>query len=86
MLSSTVQTAVSSALVTPDWVSADCFAMKIVVRQKFFYSLNYTFFQSLYLLMSCHLMGTPVAQWLRCCAINRKVAGSIPAGVIGIFH
>ena len=27
-----------------------------------------------------------VAQWLTCCATNRKVAGSIPAGVIGIFH
>ena len=31
-------------------------------------------------------MGTAVAHWLRCCATNRKVAGSIPAGVIGIFH
>ena len=30
--------------------------------------------------------GTAIAQWLRCCATNRKVAGSIPAGVIGIFH
>ena len=30
-------------------------------------------------------MGTAVAQWLRCCATNRKVAGSIPAGVTGIF-
>ena len=30
--------------------------------------------------------GTAVAQWLRCCATNRKVAGSIPAGVIEIFH
>ena len=30
--------------------------------------------------------GTAVAQWLRCCATDRKVAGSIPAGVIGIFH
>ena len=30
--------------------------------------------------------GTVVAQWLWCCATNRKVAGSIPAGVIGIFH
>ena len=29
--------------------------------------------------------GTAVAQWLRCCATNRKVAGSIPDGV-GIFH
>jgi len=27
-----------------------------------------------------------VAQCLRCCVTNRKVAGSIPAGVIGIFH
>ena len=33
-----------------------------------------------------HLMGTAVAQWLRCCATNRKVAGSIPGGVFGIFH
>ena len=31
-------------------------------------------------------MGTAVAQWLRCCATNRKVGCSIPAGVIGIFH
>ena len=28
---------------------------------------------------------TAVAQWLRCCATNRKVAGSIP-DVSGIFH
>ena len=26
-----------------------------------------------------------VAQWLRCCATNRNVAGSIPAGVSGFF-
>jgi len=26
-----------------------------------------------------------VAQWLRCCATNRKVAGSIPAGVTEFF-
>ena len=32
------------------------------------------------------LIGTAVALWLRCCATNRKVAGSIPDGVIGIFH
>ena len=30
-------------------------------------------------------MGTAVAQWLWCCATNRKVAGSIPTGVTGIF-
>ena len=29
--------------------------------------------------------GTAVAQWLRCCATNRKVAGSIPAGVSRSF-
>ena len=27
-----------------------------------------------------------VAQWLRCCATNQKVAGSTPDGVTGIFH
>jgi len=27
-----------------------------------------------------------VAQWLGCCATNMKVAGSIPDGVIEIFH
>ena len=30
--------------------------------------------------------GTAVAQCIRCCATNRKVAGSIPAGVIGFFR
>ena len=29
---------------------------------------------------------TALAQWLGCCVTNRKVAGSIPAGVIGSFH
>ena len=34
----------------------------------------------------CHILsGTAVAQWLKYCATNRKVAGSIPAGVM-IFH
>ena len=40
----------------------------------------------LYVLSMKCIRGTAVAQWLRCCATNRKVAGSIPAGVIGIFH
>jgi len=30
--------------------------------------------------------GTAVAQWLKLCATNQKVTGSIPDGVIGIFH
>ena len=29
--------------------------------------------------------GTAVAQWLRCCATNRNVAGSVPASVSGFF-
>ena len=33
-----------------------------------------------------YIYGTAVAQWLRCCATNRKVAGSIPDGVNGNFH
>ena len=32
-----------------------------------------------------YFTGTAVAEWLRCCATNRKVAGSIPASVIGFF-
>ena len=43
------------------------------------------FLQNISVLHKC-MMGTAVAQWLRCCATNRKVAGSIPDGVIGIFH
>ena len=31
-------------------------------------------------------MRTAVAQWLRCCATDRKVAVSIPAGVSGFFN
>ena len=31
-------------------------------------------------------VGGAVAQWLRFCATNRKVAGWIPAGVIRMFH
>jgi len=32
-----------------------------------------------------HTRGTAVSQWLRCCATNPKVAGSIPASVSGFF-
>jgi hypothetical protein len=40
----------------------------------------------LYQIMQVHTVGTAVARWLRCCGTNQKVAGSIPEGVIGIFH
>jgi len=32
------------------------------------------------------IRGTRWCSWLRHCATNRKVAGSIPDGVIGVFH
>ena len=38
-----------------------------------------------YILLLLLTLGTAAAQWLRCCATNRKVAGSIPAGVSGFF-
>jgi len=31
-----------------------------------------------------NIRGTAVAQWLRCCATNRKVAGSIPV-IVSVF-
>jgi len=31
-------------------------------------------------------IASAVSQWLRCCATNRKIAGSIPDGVIAIFN
>ena len=45
-------------------------------------AINTTFFL---FKATCFSRGTAVAQWLRCCATNRKVAGSIPAGVSGVF-
>jgi len=42
--------------------------------------LRYLLFQCLFL-----YWGTAVPQWLRCCATNWEVAGSIPAGVSGLF-
>ena len=39
-----------------------------------------------HLVKSLQTVGIGVAQWLSCCATVRKVAGSIPDGVIGILH
>jgi len=38
-----------------------------------------------YIVPYCTVLGTAVAQCLRCCATNRIVGGSIPAGVSGFF-
>ena len=47
--------------------------------------MNLQYFKSIYW-SALIRRGIAVAQWLRFCATNRKVAGSIPAGVIGSFH
>ena len=39
----------------------------------------------LFIVYATYSVKTAVAQWLRCCATNQKVAGSIPAGVTGFF-
>ena len=40
----------------------------------------------LYICLNNHSCYFYMAQWLRRSATNRNVAGSIPAGEIGIFH
>jgi len=40
---------------------------------------------TIYIYIYIYGAGTAVAQWLRCCATNRKVAGSIPDDVSGFF-
>jgi hypothetical protein len=39
-----------------------------------------------FLICYVEVWGHAVAQWLRHCATNRKVVGSIPDGVTEIFH
>ena len=49
-------------------------------------AVEYCFSQPLTIItVTITVKGTAVAQWLRCCATNRKVAGSIPASVSGFF-
>jgi len=52
------------------------------------HALNCNIYIYIYICVCVCVCGweTAVAQWLKCYATNRKVAGSIPAGVIGIFH
>jgi hypothetical protein len=53
-----------------------CFVGEEPVKFNMFIKLKYTAIYS----------KPAVAQWLRYCATNWKVAGSIPDGVIGFFH
>jgi len=49
------------------------------------FAAHMQFFVSNLNIAICLLWGTAVAQWLSCCATNRKAAGSIPAGISGFF-
>ena len=63
-----------------------CYGEEQVQSSSFPLSISISFEEARRFLFS--LLNTEeasVAQWLRCCATNRKDAGSIPAGVIGIF-
>ena len=40
----------------------------------------------IYIYIYIYIYGIAVAQCLRCCATSRKVGGSIPDGIVGIFH
>jgi len=39
----------------------------------------------MYFLNDFEIVPVAIAQWLRCCSINRKIAGSIAASVSGFF-
>jgi len=80
-----------------DWVIPVHSCMRIVQEVRFWM----TFFSWLNICFICRTVlrenkliwiqyesipGTAVSQWLRSCATNREVAGSIPDGVVGIFH
>jgi hypothetical protein len=48
-------------------------------------SRMFKFYSKLFILVFGLISGTDVAQWLRFCAKNQKVAGSISDGVMEIF-
>ena len=43
------------------------------------------FVSNIFFMFAMSALGTAVVQWLSCYASNRKVTGSIPAGVSGFF-
>ena len=55
----------------------------VFVKQSWYWQLLQIICKALIDALCSRQLGV---QWLRCCATNRKVAGSIPDGVIGIFH
>jgi hypothetical protein len=67
-------------------IGITCAAFCFHIAHISFASYWYLFCLSAIVLVRLCVFGTAVAQWLRYCATNRKVAGSIPDGVTGIFH
>jgi len=66
-----------------------CFDVLLTVHLSTFISVfnqlyAHNLFHNKFYFMPLHV-GTAVAQWLKCCATNRNVAGSIPASVSGFF-
>jgi hypothetical protein len=57
----------------------------VLNRQQRTWELNETWLYIYMYICIYTYMGTAVAQWLRCCARNRKVADSIAASVSGFF-
>ena len=78
----TNQSQIFHKFVGPNFVLSDLPQINRRIQNLYFkIHLNYkTNFQFL-----SRRKGTVVAQWLRSCATNRKVASSIPDGVTGIF-
>jgi hypothetical protein len=56
-------------------------ALFIIIVYKYY---NYLYY--IYIIYTYYILYTRWRSWLRHCAKNRKVVGSIPDGVIGIFH
>ena len=59
--------------------------MSLLPLRAFVTSTKTAIIKLYFVTMLLEMWGTAVAQWLRCCATNRKVAGSIPAGVSEYF-
>ena len=59
-----------------------CSSLSMTYQVSYLYD---TYYRRNYNSLQFRLRGTAVSQWLRCCATNRKVAGSIPIGVSGFF-
>jgi len=65
------------------------YGISVMILSIFISVINQLMYKNLFYnkFISCLYMfrGTAIAQWLSCCATNRKVADSMPDGVSGFF-